>query len=222
MFSFWAGRRSGPPRVSTWSIMESSITTWDVMATLPNKRNDRVRPECAPGQLCNPHSPHSLPRTPDVTILRMYISSESLFPPSRRDSPSEWSVQFQVGKYKVHNELHLSVWNLTLSRSLRHRPTLWTGAEVKTTKHACWISLLVIEKIHCCIWQTIKEIFARLNLPTSLRSEYTTMVRQLWDELMATEIMLVSISSSGDIANFLSGWSCWWSCWRLWLWSCWR
>ena len=25
---------------------------------------DRVRPECAPGQLCNPHSPHSLPRTP--------------------------------------------------------------------------------------------------------------------------------------------------------------
>ena len=28
------------------------------------------------------------------------------------------------------------------------------------------------------------------------------MVRQLWDELMATEIMLVSISSSGDIANF--------------------
>ena len=28
------------------------------------------------------------------------------------------------------------------------------------------------------------------------------MVRQLWDELMATEIMLVSISRSGDIANF--------------------
>ena len=28
------------------------------------------------------------------------------------------------------------------------------------------------------------------------------MVRQLWDELMATEIMLVSILSRGDIANF--------------------
>ena len=28
------------------------------------------------------------------------------------------------------------------------------------------------------------------------------MVRQLWDELMATEIMLVSILSCGDIANF--------------------
>ena len=62
-FLFWAGRRSGPPRVRTRAIMESSITTWDVMATSPNKRNDQVRPECALGQLCNPHSPHSLSRT---------------------------------------------------------------------------------------------------------------------------------------------------------------
>ena len=29
---------------------------------------------------------------PDVTILRMHISSESLCPPSRRDSPSEWRL----------------------------------------------------------------------------------------------------------------------------------
>ena len=34
------------------------------MATSPNLRYDWVRPESAPGQLCNPHSPHSLPRTP--------------------------------------------------------------------------------------------------------------------------------------------------------------
>ena len=50
------------------------------MATSPNKRYDRVRPECATGQLCNPHLPHSLPRTPqchhfeDAYFLRVSFS----------------------------------------------------------------------------------------------------------------------------------------------------
>ena len=59
------------------------------MATSPNKRCDRVRPECAPGNcvILTCHTACLAP--PDVTILRMHISSESLFPPSRRDSPSE-------------------------------------------------------------------------------------------------------------------------------------
>ena len=71
----------------------------------------------------------------ESVILRLSDFAEQVF--NRIHPKSVASVQFQVGKYKVHKELHLSVWNLTLSRSLRHRPTLWTGAEVKTTKHAC-------------------------------------------------------------------------------------
>ena len=71
----------------------------------------------------------------ESVILRLSDFAEQVC--HRIHPKSVASVKFQVGKYKVHNELHLSVWNLTLSRSLRHRPTLWTGAEVKTTKHAC-------------------------------------------------------------------------------------
>ena len=69
----------------------------------------------------------------ESVILRLSDFAEQVFNQIHPKSVS----QFQVGKYKVHNELHLSVWNLTLSRALRHRPTLWTGAEVNTTKHAC-------------------------------------------------------------------------------------
>ena len=71
----------------------------------------------------------------ESVILRLSDFAEQVF--NRIHPKSVASVQFQVGKYKVHNKLHLSVWNLTLSRSLRHRPTLWTGAEVKITKHDC-------------------------------------------------------------------------------------
>ena len=157
MFSFWAGRRSGPPRVSTWSIMESSITTWDVMATLPNQRCDWVCPECAPGQLCNPHLPHSLPRTPQCHHFEDVYFWGATFQLGTAGLRPQTRAQGGVAPL-LRNGLTMSSFgvndNYKTSRSVKKLSKSWLRHPVKyiATSLSIMKELSYFPSVALCVW----------------------------------------------------------------------